>query len=60
MDSVIYHCEVESNAQIRIHAVDSCDRSGAGSNNTIVELLETMRNSSGSVTTEGNPTTEER
>ena len=50
--SVIYDCEIESNAQIRIYAVNSCDRDGASSDNTIAELLETTNNSSGSVTTQ--------
>ena len=50
--SVIYDCEVESNAQIRIYAVDSCDRNGPSSDNIISELLETTNNSSGIVTTQ--------
>ena len=58
--SVIYDCEVESNAQIGIHAVDSCGRGGASSQNILVKLLETSSNSSGSVTTEQNPITEEQ
>ena len=50
--SVIYHCDLESNAQIRIHAIDSCHRSGTSSDNIIADLLETINNSSGNVTTE--------
>ena len=48
--SVIYDCEVESDAQIGIYTVDSCDRDGASSDNSIAELLETTNNSSGIVT----------
>ena len=49
--SVIYDCEVELNAQIEIHAVDSCDRNGTSADNTISELLDTKNNSSGIITT---------
>ena len=48
-----HHCENGSNARISIHAIDSCGRNGASSNDSIVivtELLE--RNSSSSVTTQ--------
>ena len=49
-----HHCENGSNARIRIHAIDSCDRNGASSNDSIViaELIERNVNSSSSVTTQ--------
>ena len=48
-----YHCEDESNARIRIHAIDSCRRNGASSNDSIVIVTELIeRNSSLSVTTQ--------
>ena len=56
VDSVVYECEMESSDQVRIHAVDFCDRSGAISDSTIAQLLEVT----GSITTSRNPATEER
>ena len=55
---IIYNCEVESDAQIGVSAVDYCDRDGAASDNPLAELLQASSNSSRSVTTEQSPTTE--
>ena len=55
---IIYNCEVESDAQIGVRAVDYCDRDGAASDNPLAELLQASSNSSRSVTTEQTPTTE--
>ena len=45
-----HHCENGSNARISIHAIDSCGRNGASSNDSIVIVTELL-NSSSSVTT---------
>jgi hypothetical protein len=46
-----HHCEDGSNARIKIHAIDSCNRSGASSNDSIVIVTELLADSS-SVTTQ--------
>jgi hypothetical protein len=46
-----HHCEDGSNARIKIHAIDSCNRSGASSNNSIVIVTELLADSL-SVTTQ--------
>ena len=49
-----HHCENGSNARISIHAIDSCGRNGASSNDSIVIVTELLadRNFSSSVTTQ--------
>ena len=54
---LIHHCNVEADTLIRIHAIDSCDRNGASSNNNITELLEVANSS---ITTEQSPTTKDQ
>jgi hypothetical protein len=44
-----HHCENGSNARIKIRAIDSCGRSGASSNDSIVIVTELLGNSSSSV-----------
>ena len=56
IDSVVYECGMESSHQVRIHAIDSCDRSGASSDSTIAELLQVTR----SVSTSQSSATEEQ
>ena len=41
-----HHCEDESNSRIRINAIDSCGRSGASSNDSIVKITEFLDSSS--------------
>ena len=48
VDSVVYDCEMESSDQVRIHAVDFCDRSGASSVNTIAGMLAVAARNVGS------------
>ena len=40
-----HHCENGSNARISIHAIDSCGRNGASSNDSIVTVTELLDSS---------------
>ena len=40
-----HHCENGSNARISIHAIDSCGRNGASSNDSIVTVTEVLDSS---------------
>ena len=60
--SVIFHCQVELNAEIEIRAIDSCGRGGASSSDNIIAIVDVLEtaNSSKSVTTDQPSTTDEQ